>query len=712
MPDELFSESWYRVRDLKPRIRRHISFYRHDYRGQIWYVLRDPAAERSFRFTPAANYVFGLLDGERSVDAVWRQAGEHLGEDAPGQDELIRILSQLHAADALQADLTPNVVEVFERHERQRSARTKQRLLQPLAIRIPLIDPDRFLDRTVGFVRPLFGGLGFLLWAAVVASGAVLAALNWEPLSTNLIDRVTSLDSIAFLVLAYVGVKAVHELGHGYAAKVRGGEVHELGVMLLVLMPVPYVDASSATAFRSKKHRMLVGAIGIMVELFLASIAIWVWLSVQPGPLRTLAFNVALIGSVSTLLFNGNPLLRFDGYYVLADALEIPNLAQRSKRYLAYLSERYLFGHAAARSPVTARGERSWFVIYGVASFVYRLFILSVIVLFVAGKFFVFGVILAAWAIATQILRPVGKGIWFVLAGPELRRTRARSVAVSGLASGALVALIGFVPMPLATYAEGVVWVPEESQVRMETEGFVSTRLVTDGAAVRYAQPILQAEDKAQRMRAVYLDAQLRQLQAQLAQSEFLNRAGAQVLRQDISGKQAELDEVRERVEALTLRSPRAGTFVSNVSEDVSDRFLRRGELIGYVMSPGIVTVKVAVSQDQIGLLRRGFERVDVLLSDWQAQPLAAEVIRATPAATDTLPTRVLSTHGGGRIVVNPLDEKPFENVFEFELAVPDLKHLGRIGNRVYARFDHGREPLASQWYRELRQLFLSRYGV
>ena len=122
---------------------------------------------------------------------------------------------------------------------------------------------------------------------------------------------------------------------------------------------------------------MTVAAAGMAVELFVAALALFLWLNVESGRVSAIAYNVMLIGGVSTLLFNGNPLLRYDGYYVLADWIEIPNLAQRSTRYLGYLLQHYILGVDDAVSPVTAPGERAWFICYGIASFCYRLFILA-----------------------------------------------------------------------------------------------------------------------------------------------------------------------------------------------------------------------------------------------------------------------------------------------------------------------------------------------
>ena len=196
-----------------------------------------------------------------------------------------------------------------------------------------------------------------VIWLLVVIAGIILAAVHWQDLTENLADRALTPQNLILLWFIYPVVKALHELGHAYTAKLEGGEVHEIGIMFLVFVPVPYVDVSSAWGFRDKRKRMLVGAAGIAVELFLGSLALFVWLTVEVGMVHVVAYNVMLISGVSTLLFNGNPLLRFDGYYVLADALEIPNLGGRSNKYLGYLIQRYLF-RVSDRREVLVRGLR------------------------------------------------------------------------------------------------------------------------------------------------------------------------------------------------------------------------------------------------------------------------------------------------------------------------------------------------------------------
>ena len=273
------------------------------------------------------------MDGERSVDELWSAVVTQLGDDAPTQDEIIHLLSQLHAADLLQSNVSPDAGELFERHASHSSAKLRQGFGSLLSIKLPVLDPDRFLERTARVVRPLLGCAGALLWLAVVLPALILAGIHWPELTGDLIDRIPTTKNLLIIALVFPVLKTLHELGHGYATKVSGGSVHEIGIMLLVFAPVPYVDASASAAFRSKWRRILVGAAGMLVELFVASLALYIWLLVEPGPVRSICYNAMLIAGVSTFIFNGIP-PPIDGYYILCDLIEIPNLGEASEPIL------------------------------------------------------------------------------------------------------------------------------------------------------------------------------------------------------------------------------------------------------------------------------------------------------------------------------------------------------------------------------------------
>jgi putative peptide zinc metalloprotease protein len=713
--DALLSPSWYRVAGLKPRIRAHAEIHRHAYRGRVWFVLQDHAAGRSHRFSPAAHHFIGLMDGERTVQQLWDATCARLGDAAPTQEEVIRLLGQLHAADALLCDVPPDGMEVFRRHQRHERMEWRRRLWTPLAIRIPILDPDRFLERTLPWVAPLLAPLGFLLWLAVVGTGAVLAAAHWTDLTEDIVDRVLAPQNLLLLWLVYPVVKALHELGHAYATKKWGGEVHEIGIMLLVLTPVPYVDASAAWGFRDKGRRVVVGAAGIAVELFLGALALFVWLAVEPGAVSSVAYNVMLISGISTLLFNGNPLLRFDGYYVLADAIEIPNLGTRANKYLGYLYQRYLCGVADAENPAETPGERAWMVLYGIAAFLYRVFILFVIIVFIAGKFFLVGVLLALWALATQVLVPLGKNLSFLATSPMLRRQRGRVMSTSLLVAVAVLALVFVAPAPSWTRAQGVIWVPEESQVRADTDGFVARLLAAPGAQVVRGQPLVEAQDPFLRTRVAVLQAQLKELAAQYDALILQDRVQAAMVREEMAAVAANLERSRQREAELVMRSPGDGRFVAPGADDLPGRFVSKGQLVAYVIAPKDLSARVAVAQDAIALVRERTRSVEIMPAAWGAEPLPARIRREVPGASRQLPTPALGAAGGGPFAVDPRDEqgvRTLERVFQLELALPPEVREAYLGARVYVRFDHGFEPVGFQAWRALRQLLLRLFDV
>ncbi|MCZ6711638.1 MAG: peptidase M50, partial [Gammaproteobacteria bacterium] len=348
--DPLFSENWFRIKDLKPRLAVDVGVRRHVYRRVPWYVLYRASTGTYHRVDARAFQLVGNLDGTVTVDALWKGAIESQGADAPTQANLMDLLAQLHEADLLTIDRRLNAEQLFQRRAKRTRADVKQRYLNPLYLRFPIFDPDRMLDWLAPLPRLLFskpayfGWVGLLLWAMT----------QLAPRTTQLyhefaaFDFLSAVNGFTFFVV-YPLIKMLHELAHGLAVKRYGGEVHELGLALMVLLPIPYVDASAAAIFPDKRHRMMVGAAGIMVELGVAAVAALIWSAGEPGQIHDVAFMIMMIGGISTVVFNGNPLLKFDGYYVLADALEIPNLAERSKQFVLGKLKHRLFGleHAA-----------------------------------------------------------------------------------------------------------------------------------------------------------------------------------------------------------------------------------------------------------------------------------------------------------------------------------------------------------------------------
>ena len=703
------SPAWYRVAELRPRLRSHVRVHRHGYRGERWYVIEDRISRRSHRFGTAAHFVIGLMNGRRSMQEIWEAALERLGAQAPAQEELIQLLGQLHIAEVMQCEVNPDVDELLRRAQRLERRGLFAKLLSPLAIRVPLLDPDRLLERALPWYGWLFGRAGALLWLLVVGSGTVLAAEHWGALTEDLSHRVLAPENLLILGLVFPLLKAAHEFGHACAVKAWGGEVHEMGIMFLVLMPVPYVDASAANAFADKRRRVLVGAAGMMVELFLASIALAFWLEMEPGVPRAMLFNVMLIAGVSTVLFNANPLLRFDGYYMLMDLLEIPNLRQRANQYLAARFQHRLFGLAAGEQP--GARERAWLVFFAVGSFVYRIFVMLAIALFVAEQYPFVGMVLALWVAVTSLALPLVGLANFLAFSPRLAGARGRAAAVSAVLAAVLGVLLFVLPAPSWTTAHGVVAIPEQSTLRAGSEGFVLRLVAQPGAQVRRDEPLVELADPLLEARLRVLAARKDELEARYQSERSDKLVRAQMTQDQLVAAEAELARARQRAEDLTLRSPADGVFALYAPQDLPGRFVRQGEQIGHVVADAQLTVRVVVPQQTVDLVRAHTRSLQIKLAERLAETYAGRVLREVPGATNRLPSPALSQGGGGEVALDPgagAELKTLQTHFDFEIELPrDLHPM--LGGRAYVRFEHEGESVGGQAWRWLRQQLLRR---
>lgn len=713
----LYSSSWYRVAGLRPRLRAHVAIHRQQFRGEIWYVVQDHQTGRFHRLSPAAHHAVCLMDGRRTIQQIWEIVGDRLGEDQPTQEEMVRLLALLHAADLLLGEVPPDMDELTDRSQTLGRNALLSKLRNPMALRLPLIDPDRFLTATMPFVQPLFSLAGLLAWLTLVGAGLVLTVLHWPEIVNNGSDQAFSTHNLLLLLAVYPVLKTLHELGHAYATKAEGGEVHEMGVMFLVLVPMLYVDASASTAFREKWRRALVGGAGIMVEMALAAAAIVLWVNAEPGLVRALAFNVALIGGVSTLIFNGNPLLRFDGYYVLSDLIEIPNLAARSNKYLFYLVRRHAFGVHEEVPPVVAPGEAGWLVFYSIAAFVYRLVMISGVALFIASRFFFIGVALAIIAVMAALVWPAATGIKYLLFSPQLARHRRRAITVSAGAALAVFALLFVVPVPYATMSEGIIWIGDESTLRALVDGFIKSIEVPSGTAVGAGTVLVRLEDPILSAKHGVLQSQLNELQRRLEAVPLDQIVEANLIREQIQHTGAELAQNEHQLADLVIKANHAGRFfLGGDAEDMSGEFLRRGDVIGYLLTADEPIIRTVVPQADADLVRRRTDRIDVLQADQpEARPIPATLVRQVPAAIAEIPHLALATEGGGSVVLDPAHPdkpQPLETLFHFDLRATDTQLPPRLAERVFVRFDHGLEPIAFRIVRGIRQLFLRQFGV
>lgn len=714
MTSTLFSASWYLVEELCPRLRRHTAIHRHVYRDETWYVLQDHATGQFHRFTPEAYLIIGKMNGELTLQQIWEEACELLGDNMPTQDDVIGLVSKLFRANVLHSDTLPDMEALGRRRQLLERQKLMQKIKSPLALRLPLLDPEKFLDKTSHLIAPLFSRWMGVLWVLVIGLGLLLAAVNWSELTSNLSDRVLVVENLLLIALIYPVVKTIHELGHAYAVKRWGGEVHEIGVMFLVFFPVPYVDASAATAFRNKYQRMLVGAIGIMVEGFVAALAMVVWTLAEPGLVRALALNTMMIAGVSTFFFNGNPLLRFDAYYVLADYLEIPNLATRANKHVGYWVKCYVMGVKGLHSPAATTKEACWLSFYAIAAYLYRTVIMLTISLFIAGKYIFVGVLLAAWTLYGSVLKPVIQLAAKPFSDSQLQLKPRRTW---GVISGALtmaVLLLTVIPFPYATYTHGVLSASGNTQIRIPTSGFVTEVVAEPGTWVEKGDLIVRMSDPALEAKTDVLRLQVDEAKARL-QASLRDRVESGIQRDLLSFREQEYGRLLKRRNALDLVAHRSGVVILPQAQGMPGRYLGRGEFVGDIVDYDELPIQVLIREDDISAVRHRTTSIEVKLVSQQALSFDARISRLVPSSTKLLPSSILSTSAGGVVATEPAAEgeepRAFNRHFRVVLEAKDMPKV-RLNERVYVLFHHDAEPLMWRWMRDIRRVFLRQLDV
>jgi putative peptide zinc metalloprotease protein len=714
-----FSESWYRVAEMRPKLRSTVQVFRQHFRGRMWHVVQDPSNNQFFRLNDAAYRMVALLDGRRSVSEAWKICNEQLGDEAPTQGEAIQLLGQLYTSNLLQAEIPPDAEGLFRRYNKRIQREIQGYLMNLLFIRIPLFDPNHLLDSLVGTVGKIFTWYGFVVWLAMVCAGGYFLTGRMDELSAPA-QGILSTDNLPLLYLSFTLIKILHEFGHAFACKKfgrdsgSGGEVHVMGVMFLVFTPLPYVDASSSWAFRSKWRRAMVGAAGMYVEIAAASIAAMIWANTSQGPLHAIMYNVMFIASFSTIVFNGNPLLRYDAYYILSDVLEIPNLAQRSKNYLYYLVRRYVWNVRQAINPAHTTGEKIWFVGYGIASTIYRTIVCVAILLFVMEALPVAGVVLATAAFIAWVLVPLGKFVHYLASSGELLRVRTRACLSTAGFLGAVLLFVGLAPMPDRVTAEGVVEPDRIAFIHAGEDGFVENFLPTGSAVTRTGPALLQERNPELASQRDELSAERRRLVARRRLAEKEDLAAGQVFAKQIEALDVQIARVQKQIDELTLLSPISGTWVSPEVDRLRGSYVKRGQQLGLVASLDDMIVRAVAGQDVAGRIveeirEGGIDSVEYRVKGRPETHGDAVIREILPAGQEQLPSQALGYAAGGSVATEAQDTKGVKTTERFfEIRVkPSEGSDGRLlsGQRVVVRFHLAAKPLGEQWWRAILQL-------
>jgi putative peptide zinc metalloprotease protein len=523
------------------------------------------------------------------------------------------------------------------------------------------------------------------------------------------------------LGLLYVGFlisKLLHEMSHAAACKRFGGEVHKLGVMLLIFAPMPYVDATSAWGFRHRRERLLVGLAGVLAELALAAVAALIWAHTAPGTLNALAYNVMFVASVSTLVFNLNPLLRFDGYHIAVDLFDMPNLYQRSREQLRYLGEMYLLRLRHAQPVARTSTEAVLLPLYGVSSILYWMLLMSTIIFFIAGEYLDLGVALALMMFFTSVVLPLYKFIQYLSTNPQLGYHRGRAIAVSVGSSVLALGILFGIPLPDQVRVTGIVEARQSRELHAESEGFFVDLLVRPGSHVQAGQALLRLENPLLAFDILATQMQLEQIQAQEIQALSRSLADLAALARQREAVEKSLADLQRREQALLVKAPIDGIWSASELDASRGQWLGRGAAMGTVLNPDTWRFVAVLPQVGSHIFDDQIKLTEVRLKGQEGVNLKAEKTTVLPFEQGQLPSRALGMPGGGDLAVLPSDPQGLtaaEPFFRIEAALPALPPEdlllvhGRIGTM---RLTLSNRPLGLQWERRLRQFFQRRFRV
>jgi putative peptide zinc metalloprotease protein len=466
------------------------------YEGRTYYVVKDPVSLRYYRFKEQEHFLLTLMDGQHTLDQAQKLFEERFPPERLRLEDLEQFGQQLLQMGLVQNESPQAGKLLYENRTKRVRKEWMQTLTNILYIKLPVFDPEKLLGHMLPHLWWMFTRTFLFVSIAFMLSAAFLVLTHFETFYSRLpsYHEFFSFKSVVYLWVALGVVKVIHEFGHGLSCKAFGGEVHEMGFLLLCFSPAMYCNVSDAWRLPNKWHRIIISAAGIYVELMIAAAATFLWWNTASQPfVNNLSLSLMVVCSVSTVMFNGNPLMRYDGYYVLADWLEIPNLRDRANRYMQYLGMTYGLGIEQPPEPYMELWRRVLFVTFAVVSYVYRWVVTFFILKFLAGwlkpyKLDVLSELLAVGALASMIGWPLYRLIENVRKRGRLPDMKTFNVSISASLVAAILFVIFFIPMPVTRIREhGMVLVQtnEIAPVPIETAGILKVVHVKEGEHVR-----------------------------------------------------------------------------------------------------------------------------------------------------------------------------------------------------------------------------------
>jgi putative peptide zinc metalloprotease protein len=628
--------------DARPRLRDDLKITRREYNGRVQYVIKLPDEGKYYQFGEAETGLMRLMDGRRAPAEIAALAADRLGA-AVSEGQVGDFAARLKRLGIVERTPAERHMMLMERVRSQRRVRVRQRAQgSVLRLRFSIGDPDRLFDGIVARA-PWLWSRAFVITSLVLffAYGIVLAS-RWDEFWSGTLNLYlltgVSISYLVYVWLLIIVIGGIHELGHGLTTKWFGGEVHEIGAMMLYFSPALFCNTNDAWTFERRSQRLWVTFAGPWIEMVIASLGALLWVVAEPGTfVHQLGFLTVLVGGISAVITNFNPLLPLDGYYALSDWLEIPNLRRRSFQYWGWMGKRYALGVNVPSPRVTPR-ERRVFLLYGGLALGYSVLvaILSLVwLILVVGRF------IGPWVWAILAIIVVRAGLHLSGRTATITRTatvswraalrhRRRLFAAGGLVILALLLLL--VPWTFRAKGEFTVAAVPRMLVRAPETGILDRMLVLEGDSVGEGQELARLWSPELMVQTSSARAAVLRLGVEAAGAESRgDLAAASAASALLAEARRQLELLEARVERLTVRSPSAGVVIGyRLDERLGER-LAAGDLLLEV-APGGRQARVRVPPRLSTELRPGM-RAGLRLPARPSLEFRSEVAGASPMA-------------------------------------------------------------------------------
>jgi putative peptide zinc metalloprotease protein len=641
------------------------------YHGKPCYLMEDPQEIRFYRLGISEGDFVSMLDGETSLDEVLRRSANSLGKDACSEQEAMQIVNWL-----LDAKLAyPSGALSLEEEKHQSASAPRRHDFNPLAIRIPLVHPDRFFAAALPWCSWLFESAAWGVWLCACLAATAQLFSGWTSFAKELQTVVVPHNWLAILI-TWVLLKSLHEGAHGAVCKKYGGIVSEMGVMLLWGMPVPYVDVTSSWAFRSKRQRIFTALAGLYVETFVAALAVLIWHYTAPGWIHYCCVYIVVIAVVSSLLFNGNPLMRFDGYYVLMDLLEIPNLYGFGQQFWRSVRDKLLAGGHVI-FPGDSPRQRRIIACYGLIAAIWRLIvylsltILTLAILPLEESHMIWGIaaVLTAWVFwrfAKKYRSPASRE----------KTSPARTTLVAGGVGLLLCVSLLCFSTPFRITAPAIVEYDPLLVVRNSSPGFVRRIEVTSGQAVSPGQVIAVLANDELKAETAELEKEIEIIKLTIRALQHKQElAAVKAEQQKLEALEKRRNEKVERASKLVVRAPAAGAIVSRQPELLLGKYLLEGSEVVLLGDDNRKQVRVAVDQDDADAFFRHVGKIVTIRAGRRV--LKSALAQIEPRASLELLHPALAAAKGGPLPVRSktrdADKKDDSGQDSYELLAPQF---------------------------------------